>query len=117
MPELDMLKTQARAIGLEKGKNAAGWVFDGNTSKETYARFLKGIEEDDPEILESIREPGFSGEYAGDYDENDLLHELGCERMDMPTEDVDKIVSACDYAMTEGFWREIERVCHYHLDD
>lgn len=115
MPELEMLIHQARAIGLETGRIAAGWYFDGNTSKETYRRVLSGIEEGDPEVTETFNVPNFSGEYSDSYTEDDLLHELGC-RADMPTEEVDEIVNACLDAMVEGYGMELERVCHYQLE-
>jgi hypothetical protein len=54
----------AAEIGREHGTNAASWVFDGNTSDETYARILAGLDDGDPEILDSLPAPDLSGQWA-----------------------------------------------------
>ncbi|MTW08796.1 hypothetical protein GM524_13085, partial [Streptococcus pneumoniae] len=48
------LRKDARKAGTIAGKNAAGWFFDGNTSDETYAAVLAGIEAGDPAVLDTF---------------------------------------------------------------
>lgn len=104
---------KARKLGQQHGKNAAGWVFYGDTSLETYARFLAGIQEGDPQVMDSVREPSFSGEYSDEYSETDLAEDLGFDR---ETEDEwDDVVYVYLDAAREAFWHEIERVCHVHV--
>ena len=103
----------ADQIGASHGKNAAGWVFDGNTTDETYARYLKGIEDGDPMVLDSLREPSLSGEYADDYTSSDLLSDLGVE--DEDTEYQDELCTAYEDAARAAFWDEVERVARQHV--
>lgn len=52
--------------GYEDGKAAGSWVFDGNTTRHTYATVLQGIEDGDPLILDMLPQPpaGTSDSYA-----------------------------------------------------
>jgi hypothetical protein len=63
----------ARELGAEHGSNAASWVFDGNTSQETYRRILQGIEDGDPEILNSLPAPDLSGQWADEMTADELV--------------------------------------------
>src|SRR3954464_12292708 len=55
----------AAELGELEGKAAASWVFDGNTTEETYRDFLKGIEDGDPMVLNMLPSSDLSGEWAG----------------------------------------------------
>lgn len=70
---------EAARIGRENGRAAASWVFDGNTSRATYAKVLKGILDGDPEVMDAYREPSLSGEYACDYTSDALMCDLGLD--------------------------------------
>jgi hypothetical protein len=109
------LLEQAGDIGSLRGKNSAGWVTDGNTTRERYAELLRGIEECDPMVLDSVREPSFSGEYADDYSEADLARDLGVDGGDYDEEGQAEIVEAYLDAARSAFWDEIERVCRVQL--
>ena len=52
--------------GYQDGTAAGTWVFDGNTTTETYAAILAGIEDGDPMILDQLPQPpaDASAEYA-----------------------------------------------------
>jgi hypothetical protein len=114
----DDLTDRAAAIGRDNGRAAATWVFDGNTSEETCRRLLAGIESCDPEILDAYRVPDLSGEYAGDYTEDDLAAELDLDRdSSSHAEDVDAASGAYLDAASEGFWDEVERIAREHLGD
>jgi len=62
----ETLIEQARELGAEHGQNAASWYFDGNTSQDTYAGVLRGIEDGDPEVLDTFPSAPLSGEWADD---------------------------------------------------
>jgi len=66
----------ARAIGKEHGKNAGSWVIDGNTTEETARHIVQGIEDGDPEVLDSLPAPDLGGQWADSYTERDLFEEL-----------------------------------------
>ena len=107
---------QAKKDGKYAGKRAASWVFDGNTNEETYRRFLKGIEDGDPMVLDSVNEPNLSGEYAGDPTSQSLAEEYGLDQDDARYEWLsDKMCTAWEEASSNAFWWELERVCRYQL--
>jgi hypothetical protein len=62
----------AEAIGREHGANAASWYFDGDTGESTYRAVLLGIEEGDPEVLDTFPSSPLSGEWADSYSLADL---------------------------------------------
>ena len=110
-----MSKTdQAANIGREHGKNAASWVFDGNTTTDTYRWYARGIDEGDPEVMDSLREPSLSGEFAGEYSERGL--ERGLERdLELDEDEIDDAADAYNQAASEAFWHEVERIARDHL--
>jgi len=109
----------ARQIGAEHGRNAASWVFDGNTDGETYRRVLAGIEAGDPAILDSFddRIPCIGG--AGDYDQEDLAGELGFDGWPALSETdaamLDSAADAYGEAAGDAFWTEVERAARMHV--
>jgi hypothetical protein len=60
----DSDEDKMRRAGAEHGRAVASWYFDGNTDRATYARTLRGIEEGDPEILDTLPSAPLSGEWA-----------------------------------------------------
>ena len=107
------LEDQARAIGAQHGANAASWVFDGNTSRETYARVLRGIEDGDPAVYDIYSEPNLSGEWADDYSRRQLLDDLGLSRDDVWADEYEE---AYNESSSQAFWTEIERTARHHLE-
>lgn len=103
------LVAKAEELGRDAGKTAATWVFDGNTPEEAYRRVLRGIDEGDPAVLDSIEPPAI-GPAAG-YTEDDLARDLGIEPSDRA---LPRAVSAYADAFTEAFWRETERAARDH---
>jgi hypothetical protein len=104
---------QAGKLGTDAGIAAASWVFDGNTSEDTYRRILQGIDAGDPEVYDTYREPSLSGEYADDYRSSDLAFDLGIE--DRETGFIDECADAWAESASAAFWGEIERVCRVHV--
>jgi hypothetical protein len=111
---MDSIIGRATKLGHDAGIAAASWVFDGNTSPDTYRRYAEGIAAGDPEILDSLREPNLSGEYADDYSERDLARDLGIEPY---SDDSDAAATAWAEAASEAFWAEVERIARLHNPD
>lgn len=103
----------AYIAGHEAGKNAASWVFDGNTTRETYEHVLKGIEDVDPMVMDMYRVPDLSGEWADGMTPDALINELG---IDPYSDDADTACDEWEQAVWDGFWEEVERVARYQLD-
>lgn len=58
-------KKEMYRAGEDRGKAAASWILDGNSSEADAQRLLKGMQDGDPEILDQL--PTFQfGEWAGD---------------------------------------------------
>ena len=111
----DILRA-ARRDGKTAGINAASWVFDGNTTDETYLAFLKGIDDGDPAILDSVTTPNLSGEWAGDPTPGSLADAYGLTPNNDP--DGERLMAACyawEAAASDAFWAEIERVARRHV--
>lgn len=112
----DQLTDRAAAIATSHGTAAASWVFDGNTSDETYDRVLRGTEEGDPGVLDAYRVPDLSGEYGSDYTEQDLADELGLDAASGTyADDLDSAATAYLDAAGLAFWHEVERVARDHF--
>jgi hypothetical protein len=108
---------KAAEIGKAHGTNAASWVFDGNTSTETYRRVLNALEIADTAILDQYRVPDLSGEFADDYSETELWDDC-----DLDPENAEDVIASADVsdayeeAVIQAFWAEVERVARYHLE-
>ena len=68
---------KAAEQGEDDGRAAASWIFDGNTSDETYRQILAGIEDGDPEVMDSLPVPDLSGEWADRMTATELLDMVG----------------------------------------
>jgi len=79
--EEDLAKL-AHKLGYDHGRNAGSWVFDGNTTEETYRWFLKGLEDGDPEVLDRLPTSPLSGEWADSYSLADLADDLDIDQED-----------------------------------
>lgn len=93
--------------GREHGANAGEWYFDGNTEDATYSAVLKGIEDGDPQVLDTF--PTFSfGEWAGE----SVSEILG----DLPEDEADEITEAYLQGFYEGSADMIESTARFHCD-
>jgi len=80
---MDRLREQAEEMGADYGRDVASWVFDGNTTDETYRYFLAGIEEGDPAVYNMLPSAPLSGEFADSPTPNSLMRELGAHSLDL----------------------------------
>lgn len=94
--------------GYEHGKNAAGWLFDGNTPTSYYAAFAKGLDDGDPEWVDKVPQPDLSGQNADTYSSRDLEREF-------PDEDGEELCRAYEEGWDAGTMDEINRVLDYQL--
>ena len=108
----DMLRA-ARRDGKAAGLSCASWV-EYRDAEATRA-MLKGIEDGDPAVLDSLREPNLSGEWAGDPTPQSLAedYELGADR-DPDGWRLDAACSEWEEAARSAFWAEVERSARYY---
>ena len=118
----DKIVYEAGQIGAEAGRDAASWVFDGNTNDETYAWVLRGIEEGDPAVLDAYREPDLSGEWADSYSEEDLANDLGLTDdtgiaglSEQEQAVMDEAATAWADSAREAFWHALESTAREHV--
>ena len=104
------LKSAARRMGREDGARAASWTYDGNTSREAAERIVRGLEDGDPEILDSFCPPNLSGEYADDPTPHSLARDLGLDDDDPRSEWlIDELATAYEEGVSATFWPAVER--------
>lgn len=95
------------ARGYANGKVAGTWVTDGNTTRETYAALLAGIQDGDPVVLDKLPTPWRDAVTWGNLLEEE---EIGFA-------DSDDIFAAYEDAFRDGCVDEVERVCRYQLSE
>lgn len=103
--------TQASKIGRVHGISAAMWweqdTLGGRVTgdaRPTAKAVLKGLEDGDPEILDSLPYPDLSGQWADGYSSHDLLNDVGVNDGDASFFDglTDDIFTAYELAFNEA---------------
>lgn len=112
----DEAETKMKEAGAEHGRNAASWYFDGNTSRDTYARVLRGIEEGDPEVMDTLPSSPLSGEWADEPNPFTVLEATLGKDYSVTEADEDELLRAYEDAFTTAAQHEIERVCVLQLE-
>ena len=108
------LLSMARKDGKAAGLGAASWCVDGNTTTETCAAILKGIEDGDPAILDQFNTPNLSGEYADDPTPQTLADDYGIDEARDPDGFLlDEVCTEWEEAASSAFWTELERTVRY----
>jgi hypothetical protein len=110
-PTNDRLRLATNALAVQKGQNAASWVFDGNTSNDTYRAYLAAVQNGDESDM--FRAPDLSGEFAGEYDTRELAADLD---IDENSDIMDELANLYLDAVSAAFYGELERVAHYHIE-
>lgn len=105
---LDSILEQAEEEGYERGVSAGSWVVDGNTTKETARRLLQGIEEGDPEVMDTLPSSPLSGEWADGLTPSDLLDSFGLDEEHDAASDV---LDAFELGYSRGVEAEVVRSC------
>lgn len=104
-PDFDA-ERRAEAAGYEAGKAAGSWVIDGNTAEGTARAYLAGIEEGDPEVLDTLPSSPLSGEYADGLLPRDVLAMFG---LDEDAPNADDILNAYEAGYSSGVVDEVAR--------
>jgi hypothetical protein len=105
----------AKDDGFQSGRNVASWIDQdmfGGRAKEGKAaarRFLKGIDDGDPEILEMIPCSPLSGEWAGDRTAKDVVQSV-LALDDGEWQTMSDVVCALD--MEDSFQCLFEQICN-----
>ncbi len=112
--DYDRLKAAVRKVGEEHGAARGSWVISGNTDRRTAERIVKGLDDGDPEILDSL--PSLQmGEWADDPTENDIVSEavydakLQIEPDSLEPEEVDELINEYQDGWYAGRDQEVER--------
>lgn len=116
---LDERIAAARARGEKAGKAAASWVFDGNTTDETYRTTLQGIEDGDPEVMDRLSYSPLSGEWAGESITElfgDLMSHSWDDRTNEMLDELEALEDAYETAATAAYWDGIEATCRLQVE-
>jgi hypothetical protein len=103
---LDAITAETERQGEVDGRAAGSWLIDGNSTQETAWRLLQGIEDGDPEVLDSVPSAPLSGEWADGLLSRDLLAEYGLNEDDDAADDV---LTAYESGFARGVADEVER--------
>lgn len=115
---------QAAHEGALEGRRAAGWVTDGNTTRETYLALRTGIEDGDPAVLNELPSNPLDGTTATDVamtalDEGgysrDLIEETWGDDAWIVARD--EITDAYEAAWSQAVRDEVLRACNYQLEE
>lgn len=104
--ELGRLRANCEQMADAHGRNAASWVIDGNTSTQTARYLLDGINDGDPMVMDSVREPNLSGEFAGEMTPAMLASDLGIPADSEHVAELEDIYLA---HVSSAFWTAIEQ--------
>lgn len=111
-------EAKMRERGKQDGLAAASWFFDGNTPDSSYVEVLKGIEDGDPMIMDSLPFADLSGQHAdsptAESIARDELSEEEFEELSHSQhhdELVDELITVYEDAFSVAAQDEIVRVC------
>lgn len=106
----------AAETGTEDGKAAATWVFDGNTTEETWRSWRTMRADNDPTVWDSYPS-ALSGELADDLTPRALLADLGVDPDSVSDEECTEVCDAYEAAHTEAWADEVDRAIAAHFED
>jgi hypothetical protein len=106
---MDEALEAARTAGTEHGRAAATWAFDGNTTDETYATVVRGLDAGDPETYDGFGhlEPGIDG--RDQYTSRQLCDDIGVDYDGTEVAEVAELAEAYEQAARDAFWADVER--------
>jgi hypothetical protein len=99
-------RDRLEARGYRDGYAAATWFSP--QDEETARRILGGVDEGDPEVLDSLPAPRLGGEFADEPTWSTILEEEGCEHSD---DGRPELLDAYCYAYSCAVERELVRSC------
>lgn len=96
----------ARTRGREDGVAAGSWILDGNSTEDAARTLLRGMENCDPAVMDSLPGSPLSGEFADGLLPRDLLADYGLTEDDTAADD---LLTAYEDGYAEGVMDEAER--------
>lgn len=121
--EYAKLLAQCRKAGAEAGVNGAAWwaqdAIGGRSRgdpRPIAERVLKGIEDGDLEILDSLPWLDLSGQWADGATAEGVLYDANVEA-ELEPEEEDELVEAYRAACDEALENEIARLCREYLEE
>lgn len=106
-----MTTNEAHNRGYAHGKSQASWVFDGNTTDETYRTFLRLY--NDCDLPDDFMPPEpLSGEWAGE-----SITELLGDLMDGDDYFDEQVMEAYEDGFRQGWWDELVATANYYTQD
>jgi hypothetical protein len=112
--QLTELVHSAEVLGKVHGISAAGWYFDGNTDPDVYEWVWQGLEDGDPEVLDTLPGGPLSGEWAGGMTPAGLLAEVEAPE-GLEDWQEDEICSAYEQAFETAAADTIANACRSYL--
>lgn len=119
---------RAHKLGRRHGINAGSWYFERDTAPD-YKAVLKGIEDGDPEVLDSLPGTPLSGEFADSMTPQKLLERIGVDfwvghEQERPgglnQNESEFEAHLCDLyedGFREGVEFEITNTCRFHVEE
>lgn len=107
---------KARSIGESKGRAAGTWA---DVTEDNASKWLSGLDDNDPEVMDMLPACGLSGEWADDYGTRALDLDLGLsdyaqELGNGPA--MDSVYEAFENGFDSGVTAEIERRARYMVE-
>ena len=107
--EFAACKAQAAEAGKRAGHATGTWLVDGNTSDATRAKVRQGIEDGDPEVMDSLPWCDLGGQWADGLTEQDIIGETDADPESLEPEEVTELVDAYREAYDAAMLAEVER--------
>lgn len=103
--------TTSHNRGYAHGRNMASWLFDGNTTQETYRTFIRLY--NDGGLPDDFLPPApLSGEWA-----EESIPELLGDLMDGDDYFDEQVMESYEDGFNEGWWDELVTTAVYHTQD
>jgi hypothetical protein len=100
----------ATALGASHGRNAAAWWEPHPEMKWDPAAVLKGIEDGDPQVLDTLPYLDLSGQWADGPNEQSILAEI-LDEEELEPEEADELVELYRDAYDEAVCVAVESFC------
>lgn len=107
---------EAATMGANDGKAAGTWIFDGDTTEETWRAARKMVDEGDPALWDEYASP-LSGEWADGLTPDALMDELGIVARTASSEERDELCTAYETAHSDAWSDEVGRAVAAHFAD
>jgi hypothetical protein len=101
------LNERAERLGRRAGQAAGTWAIAANTSVNTARALLRGIDEGDPAVLDTMPDP-----HDDESSHEGVLLDLGVHP---EGDDADRVLESYRVGFDYGYWAEVERAAREQL--